>query len=125
MSTQRSRIRTHSLGTVHWIGIALAAISGAIHLLLGVSFAPEPMGIAFLLAGVGFFGAIALVLVDYRRRLVYAIGIPFTGVQIPLWYVANYDSLAEITTAGPIEIVDKLAQMALLVVLLVLLSKTE
>jgi hypothetical protein len=109
---------TDGLGPLHWFGIALAAVTGAIHLLLGVRFVPSPIGVSFLLAGLGFFGAVALLLLDYRRRLLYAVGVPFTAVQILLWYVFNEPtSLGEVGTLG---LVDKVAQVALVVVLVVL-----
>lgn len=122
-TSNRASIRTDSLGGLHWLAIILAAVSGAVHLFLGASaffgsVIPVPLGIAFLLAGLGFFGAIALVLVGWRRRLVYLAGIPFTAIQILLWYQFNYVGTGEsITGAGPIEIVDKVAQLVLIVIL--------
>lgn len=116
-------IRTETLGGLHWLAIVLAAVSGAIHLFLGVSaffgsVIPLPLGISFLLAGLGFFGAIALVLVGWRRKLVYLAGIPFTAIQILLWYQFNYAGTGRaITGAGPIEIADKVAQVVLILVL--------
>ncbi|WP_136686542.1 DUF7475 family protein [Halorhabdus amylolytica] len=117
------RIRTESLGGLHWIGILAAVVSAAIHLLLGVRILPSGMGISFVLAGLGFLGAIVLVLVDYRRRTVYAVGVPFVLVQIVLWFVINFVNgpksfPADIGTLGA---VDKIAQLALLGVLLALL----
>jgi len=68
-----------------------------------------------LLAGVGFFGAIALFLLGYRRRLLYAVGVVYTGVQIPLWYVVKAGNY---TTVG---YVDKAVQVLLVVLLIALL----
>lgn len=119
-------IDTSGLGTVHWVGLALAAVTGVIHLVLGVSFVPSGTGIALLLAGLGYVGAIVLVLLDVRRRLLYAVGVPYTAVQIPLWYWVNYGStgrsLAEI---GGIEVVDKVAQVALILLLVYLYRQSE
>ena len=61
----------------------------------------------------------------YRRRLVYALGIPFTAGQIVLWYLINfvfgtYSFPADIGVYGA---VDKVAQIALIAVLAVLLSR--
>ncbi|WP_254543199.1 DUF7475 family protein [Halomarina pelagica] len=115
---------TSTLSGLHWAAIALAALSGTIHLWLGVEFVAEPVGIAFLLAGLGFFGAIALVLLDYRRRLIYLLGIPFTAVQIALWYQVNVVSLGK--TAGELGVadyVDKVAQVLLLALLVALLLR--
>jgi hypothetical protein len=112
-------LRTESLTPLHWAGIALAAVSGVIHLWLGVSFFPESFGIAFLVAAAGFFVGIAAVLVDYRRRLMYGLGIPFTAGQIVLWYLVNGLKLA------PVDVADKLAQLGLVVVLALLLSRSS
>lgn len=73
------RLETASLTSVHWLAIALAALSRAIHLLLAGIVPDFVLRTSFLLAGLGFFGGIALVLVDYRRPLFYAVGIPFTA----------------------------------------------
>lgn len=117
------RLRTESLGGVHWIGILAALVTAAIHLFLGVRMVPSGMGISFVLAGLGFLGAVALVLIAYRRRTVYAVGIPFVLTQIVLWYVINFATgpksfPADIGTLGAI---DKIAQLVLLAVLVALL----
>jgi len=119
---------TEGLTTTHWVAVAAAAVSGAIHLFLGVSGAVNPkigpgLAASFVAAGLGFFGAIGLVLVDYRRRLVYLVGVPFTAVQIPLWYVLNFDSVSAALQAGPIDLTDKAAQVVLIVLLIVLLRR--
>ena len=129
-STQRSGgLATESLGGLHWVGIVLAAVSGAIHLFLGVDgvtgsqYFSFELGVAFLLAGLGFLGAVALVLLDIRRRAVYAVGIPFTAVQIVIWYYSNFATTdssfpGDVGTFGAI---DKIAQVLLIVVLIALL----
>lgn len=115
-------LETDSLTPLHWVGIAAALLSGVIHLALSVPFLPSPMGIAFLLAAGGFAGAVVLVLLDYRRRLVYLVGIPFTAVQIVGWYVVNEPAtLADLSVLG---VADKLAQFVLIVVLVVLYRRT-
>ncbi|MDS0222339.1 hypothetical protein NDI54_13405 [Haloarcula sp. S1AR25-5A] len=112
-----------SLASVHWVGIVAALVTAAVHLLLGVRMLPSGMGISFVLAGLGFLGAIALVVLDYRRRTVYAVGIPFTLVQIVLWYYVNFVALGKSFPAdiGTLGAIDKLAQVVLLAVLVVLL----
>lgn len=116
-------LRTESLEGLHWVGIAAALVSGVIHLFLGVSFAPEPLGISFLLAGLGFLGAVALVLLDYRRRTVYAVGIPYTLAQIVLWYVINFANGPKSFPGdvGTLGAVDKVVQVVLIGVLVALL----
>lgn len=111
-----------SLTTLHWLGVACAAITGAIHLWLGVQFFGGPMGWSFLAAGVGFFGAIVLLVLDVRRRLLYLIGVPYTAVQIPLWWTVNDVRPADLLEPG-IGVFDKLVQVILIVVLVVLYAR--
>ena len=112
-----------SLNGLPLAGNVAAVVSAAVHLLLGVRMLPSAMGISFVLAGLGFLGGIALVLVDYRRRTVYAVGIPFTLVQVLLWYYVNFVSLGKSFPAdiGTLGAVDKVAQVVLLAVLVALL----
>lgn len=117
-------LSTAGLTGRHWLGIGAATVSAVIHLVLGVPALPSGLGISFVLAAGGFLGAIVLVLLDYRRRTVYAIGIPFTAVQILLWYWFNFAAGSE-SFPGDVEAVgavDKLVQLVLLGVLLSLLQ---
>jgi len=118
MSSIEGRLELGSLTTLHWIGVFLALVTGVVHFVLGATFFPRPGGIMFLLAGGGFFGAIGLLLVDYRRRLLYLIGIPYTGIQIVAWYALNRP--VGLSDIGPVVATDKLAQLALIVVLITL-----
>ena len=121
--TQRRSLDVASLDSRHWLGIIAALVTAAIHLLLGVRLAPSGLGISFILAGLGFLGAIALVALGIRRRLVYAVGIPFTLVQILLWYYVNFAAGPKSFPAdvGTLGAADKLAQLVLLAVLVALL----
>jgi hypothetical protein len=110
-------LATDSLGPLHWAGILLAAVTGAIHVYLTVLFGLSGLGISFLVAGIGYFAGVAAVLVDYRRRAFYLLGIPFTLGQIVLWYVVN---APDFSTTG---IADKVAQVLLVVVLAVLYTR--
>jgi hypothetical protein len=123
--TESGRVDLEGLGSLHYLGVALALLSGVVHLFLGASFAPEPLGISFLLAGVGFLAGAAGVLVNYRRRLLYQVGVPFTAGQIVLWYYINFFAGEKAFPAdvGTIGVVDKLAQVALIVVLVLLLRE--
>ncbi len=121
--SEQPTVDLDSLNAFHWVGIVAALVTAAVHLLLGVRMFPTGMGISFLLAGLGFLGGIALVLLDYRRRAVYALGIPFTAVQIVLWYyvifIAGSRSFpADVGTLGAI---DKVAQVVLIAILIALL----
>lgn len=114
-------LRTDSMTGLHWLGVALAVVSGVIHLWLGVSFLDAPPGVPFLVAGVGFLAGAAAVLLDYRRRAFYAIGIPFTLGQIVIWLAVTPAS----EYLSPIAVTDKLAQAALIVVLAALLRRAS
>jgi hypothetical protein len=119
-------VQTASLTGLHWAGIALAAITGVIHLFLGVSFAPSGLGISFLVAGVGFLAGIGLVLLGYRSGWVYALGAAFTAGQIVLWYYLNFAAGPKSFPGGvgTLGAVDKIAQVLLLVVLGVLYARS-
>lgn len=112
-----------SLTVVHWVGIVAALVSAAIHVNLGIGNLSLPLRVSFLLAGLGFLGAIGLVLLGYRRRTVYALGIPYTLAQIVAWYVLNFGVGPKSFPAevGPQGAVDKVAQVALICVLIILL----
>lgn len=116
-----SRIQTASLTGLHWFAVVLALLSGVVHLALGVMFLPQGTAVAFILAGIAFLVAIGLFLVDYRRRLIYAVGVPFVLLQIILWYWINQRNMPEIS---PVEAIDKVAQVVLIVVLVVLYRRS-
>ncbi len=118
MSSADGRLAIDSLTPLHWLGVVMALISAAVHLVLGAGFLPHWMGILFVLAGGGYIGGVVLLAVDYRRRLLYLVGIPYTLVQIIGWYVVNQPAgVGDLTTAGA---ADKIAQLVLIAVLVVL-----
>jgi len=98
-----SFFETESIAGIEWFAVALVFVTGLIHVYVGAVEGAVPL----VLAGLGFFGAIILYLANYRRRLLYLVGIVFTGVQIPLWYVVK---AGEFTTIG---YVDKAVQVVL------------
>lgn len=124
-ATESGLVDTDALGPLHYAGVVLAVVSGVIHLRLGVGFAPSPLGLSFLFAGVVFLAASAAVVADYRRELLYGLGIPFTAGQIILWYYANFaaGTKAFPGDVGTLGAVDKVAQILLLLVLGVLLRR--
>lgn len=117
-----SSIETASLTRLHWGAVALAAVTGLIHLAIGASsiasFGFEPLAVALALAGLGFFGAILLFLRDVRRQQLYIAGILFTGLQIVLW--VQFNQLGGDPAVSPVEIIDKLVQVVLIAVLALL-----
>jgi hypothetical protein len=125
IATDAGLFDTRTLTPLHYLGIVAAVVSGVIHLRLGVGFISSPLGISFLVAGVVFVLASAAILVDYRRRLLYGLGIPFTAGQIVLWYVFNFAGGGKSFPAdvGTLGAIDKVAQVVLIVVLIVLLRQ--
>lgn len=109
------RIDVAALTPLHWAGIVTALVSAAVHLLLGIGFLPHWMGIAFLLATAGFVVGTWLVIADRMRRRVYLLGIPFTAGQIVFWYLVNRPE--SLDALGLAEIIDKIAQIVLVLVL--------
>ncbi|MBZ6496136.1 DUF7475 family protein [Natrinema longum] len=121
--TQRTALHTESLTGLHWIGVVATLVTAAVHLFLGVRMLPSAMGGSFVLAGLGFLGGIGLLLLDYRRRTVYAVGVVYTLVQILLWYWVNFAAGSKSFPAdvGTLGAVDKVAQVVLVAILVVLL----
>jgi hypothetical protein len=103
----------NGLTRLEGVTIGLLAFTAVAHLYAGVIEGAPPV----LLAGVGFAGGIALYVRGVRRRTLTIAAIPYTAVQIPLWYVAK---AGEYTLVG---YADKVAQVALLVALVVLLRQ--
>ena len=119
----RATAAVQPVTTLGWVAVVLTAVTGVIHLALGVGALPTPLGWASILAAVGFAGAIALYLLDYRRRLVLVLGLPFVGSQIVLWYILNEpQSLADVSLVGGI---DKVVQVILIVLYVVLYTREQ
>ena len=96
--------RPDTLTPLHWVGIGLATVTGLVHLYL---FTTEDW-LPFLLAGVGFLVAVALLLANVRRTYLYLLGIAFTVAQIvgylllplgPLW-IGVLDKLVQVALIG-------------------------
>lgn len=95
--------RIGSLTQLQWLAVALVVITGVLHVYAGIVEGRIPVA----LAGVGYAGALVLFFFDYRRRLLYLLGIPYTAVQFPLWVVAKSEY-------GIIDYVDKVVQVVLI-----------
>lgn len=119
MSADRLSLDTETLAGPHYAAIVLAAITGVIHLLEAIPAWPGALGISFLLAGLGFLGGIILFLLGWKRRLLYLIAIPYTGIQLPLYVVFNWPDIWR-----AIGVFDKLVQIAL-IILVIYLWRTE
>lgn len=104
---------TDGLTRTHALAMTLAGVTGLVHLYLYVAQGFLP----FLLAGLGFFGAVGLLLVlPAYRRWVYLAGIPFTLVQMGGWVAAGMPDF----TLG---VADKVVQLALIGLLVVLFRR--
>lgn len=97
------------LSGTHWAAVVLAAITGAIHVYLGI----EEGAVVLLLAGLGFFGGLVLFSVGFHRRILYIVGIPYTLAQIALWLLAGMPDFL-------LGVLDKAVQILLVVALLYL-----
>jgi len=124
-TAEAGTVDTDALTGLHYVGLLLAVVSGLVHLRLGVGFAPSPLGLSFLFAGVVFLAAAVGVLVDYHRERLYQLGIPFVIGQVVLWYYINFAAGDKAFPAdvGTLGAVDKLAQVALVAVLALLLGR--
>ena len=98
-----------SITQLQWLAVALVVVTGVLHVYAGIVEGRAPVA----LAGVGYAGALVAFFLDYRRRLLYLIGVPYTAVQFPLWIVAK----SEYTMVG---YVDKTVQVVLILVLIAL-----
>lgn len=100
-------VDTGSLTPTHWVAILLVLLTGIIHVYAGLLEGRIPVS----LAGIGYLVATGVFLANYRRSLLYLVGIAYTAVQFPLWYVGK---AGEFTTLG---YVDKTIQFALILLL--------
>lgn len=108
-------LKPETVSDLGWVVVGLVFLTGVFHVYAGLVEGRIPV----TLAGVGFLGAIVLYLMDYRRRLLYAVGILYTAVQFPLWYVAK---VGEFTTLG---LVDKTVQLVIIALLAYLLWRSR
>lgn len=112
-SGDANRARGSGFSTLELAVLALVGTTALTHLYAGVVEGAPPV----LLAGVGFVGGFLLYVRGTRRRLLTAAAIPYTAVQIPLWYVVKQGSF---TTVGYL---DKAVQLLLVVLLVVLVVR--
>lgn len=99
-----------SANNLDYLATALAAITGIIHLYEGIEhLGEEPIAIWFVLAGVGFFGAIILFWAGFNREILYPTGIVFTAIQVVAYFVINWPDV--VFSLG---IFDKIVQLVLI-----------
>lgn len=112
MATESSRPLVRPFdryGRLEWVAVALAVLTGLIHVYLGVTRGVPP----FTVAGVGFFLGVAVFLTRYWRRAFYLVAAVFAAVQVLLWVLGGMRFFQ-------VGVVDKLVQVALVAVALAL-----
>jgi hypothetical protein len=119
-SVTGSRSVRDSMGTLSWGGVALAVALGIIYLFLGAGMLSSPFGISFVLAGLGYLGAVGLVVAGIRRRLVYGVGIAYNVLLIVLYFVLTSPSVSDLAS---LDGVTKLLQVVFAVLLVVVLTR--
>ena len=113
--------RSEEFSPLQWVAVALAVVTGLVHLTLGVGALPDPLGFASVLAAGAFGVGILLYVRDFHRKLVLALGVPFVATQIVLWYALNQpSSLADVSLLAAL---DKPVQVILIVVMVLLYGK--
>lgn len=70
-----------TLNLTHMFTIVLAAITGLIHLYIGLGFGGQKL----ILAGIGFLAGSGLFVAGVKRRWLYGLAIPYTILQMFLW----------------------------------------
>lgn len=102
-----------SLSTLEQGIVALIGITALTHIYPGVTEGAPPL----VLAGLGFLGGAALYVRGVRRQALAIAAIPYTAVQIPLWFVikaGNYTLIGY---------VDKAVQVVLVLALITLVIR--
>jgi|GEM_PF-1120444 len=102
--------REASLSTLEQGIVVLVGITALTHIYPGVVEGAPPL----VLAGLGFLGGAALYVRGVRRQALAIAAIPYTAVQIPLWFVIKAGNY---TLVG---YVDKAVQVVLVLALVVL-----
>lgn len=106
--------RIGSLTQIQWLAVVLVVITGVLHVYAGIVEGRIPVA----LAGVGYGGALVLFFLDFQRKLLYLVGIPYTFIQIPIWLVVKSEY-------GIVDYVDKAVQVVLILVLIYLYLNTS
>lgn len=110
LDTDPSSPPLQSLTPLHLFGLLLAAITGAIHLWIGV----DSRSLALVIAGVGFAVGIVAVAANIRRESVVKLGIPFTATQTVYYLATHFDHLTLVS------VTDKVVQLGLIGVLILI-----
>ena len=111
----KSESSTGAVGSrLEMIVIGLLTITAITHVYAGLNQGIIP---PLLLAGLGFLGGIGLYIRGSNQRLLTIAAIPYTAVQIPLWFVVKSGNFT------PVGYLDKVVQVLLIIALLILLFR--
>jgi hypothetical protein len=105
---------------LEWVGVALAVLLGITYLFEAIESLPTLLGVSFLFAGLGYLGAVALALADYRRPLVYVAGVGYNLLLIGAYFAVRGMNDPELV--GP-HGAAKLLQVVFVILLLVLIAR--
>lgn len=110
------------LGTLQYGIIALTVITALIHLVLGITFFPDFLGILFILNAIGYLVLLAgLYFVPQlakRRGTFRWLLLAFTAITFVLYFVFNWPNIW-----GLGGLVDKAVELLLIILLLIDLRK--
>ncbi|WP_458208540.1 DUF7475 family protein [Haladaptatus sp. NG-SE-30] len=105
-----------ALTSLDYVGIVLVFLTGVIHIYEGIEDLDEGIiGILFLLAGLGFFGALVLLYLGINQPLLYGVGIIYTGIQFVAYFILRWPNIYD-----PLGLFDKAIQAVLILVLAIL-----
>jgi hypothetical protein len=96
--------------------LVLAAITGLLHLYIGVVIDGLPTGIPLVLIGLVYFGGIGLISANYKRDLLMKVGLGWVTLVIVLWALAA--AVNGTGTRDPLSFLDKADEVVLLGLLL-------
>lgn len=105
-----------TLGPLQYGVIVLTVLTALLHLGLGIAFAPDTLGILFILNGIGYLALLAALyflpqFAGMRSTVRWAL-MAFTAVTIVAYFVMNDQALT-----SPPGLVDKAIEVALVVLL--------
>lgn len=101
---------------MRYITVLLASISGTIHVYLGYITGFSLLGASYLVAGAIFIIGIVSIAVNFKRKIVYLLSIPFLLSQIFIWYYVNRIPISFLLAGEPfLDTLDKLVQTILII----------
>lgn len=104
-----------------WLVSLLIVITGGIHFYLAALFGGGFYTWAFVVAGLGFLLGLVLILYNYKPIFTYSLGIVFTLGQIVWYWIVDGITLSMISSLPLTHLVDKGAQVLLVILLTYLL----